>query len=134
MVLISDPSKEITQHTCTIYALREYTDTGVVLSKNKLYHLKSEGTWKDGHIECDSTGFNRFYLYPFKFLTRCPKANWGCLLGSIDKNKYFIIGSHTLYSYQSGSALNTLYCCANDVPGFYFNNSGSIRLTITELQ
>jgi hypothetical protein len=54
-------------------------------------------------------------------------------MGSLDgaSETIFLIGSHAAYTpARSGEVV----CFANDVPGFYWNNKGSITLTIDRIK
>jgi hypothetical protein len=52
------------------------------------------------------------------------------LIGAIgqEKETTFLIGTSHPWEVKADGTLN---CFANDVPGFYFNNSGTVQLTVT---
>ena len=93
------------------------------------YAFTASGRWQDE----DANGYDRAWLRPFTGLRVMPKAQWFALVGSIDQDTdtAFLIGA----SYPSWIAPKNgvLYCCANDIPWMYWNNSGAVELTCTEL-
>ncbi|MBO9125896.1 MULTISPECIES: hypothetical protein [unclassified Rhizobium] len=97
------------------------------------YAFTASGTWTDWKIDEDANGYDRTWLRPFTGLRVMPKAQWFALIGSIDQDTEtaFLIGA----SYPSWIAPKNgvLYCCANDIPWMYWNNSGAVELTCTEL-
>jgi len=125
--------------SASICARVPWNHTGIMLVANQEYCFKATGEWRDfyGRIPCDADGFNssevgRHYLWLFEWLRRAPSHKWFALIGSIGRSKkpYFKIGTkHTLRLRHTGE----LVCFANDVPGFYRNNSGSIGLEVTRI-
>lgn len=97
------------------------------------YRLRTEGTWIDlnppavdaGGDPNPDPGLVRSLA---AFAKRVPSAPYMALLGKIGDGKWFVIGNaESLVAERSGR----LYCCANDVPGFYWNNKGEIKLEIS---
>lgn len=121
----------------TICAINPWNHTGIKLIANQEYCFEATGEWYDfyGKIPCNANGFSssevgRQYLWLVEWLRRSPRQKWFALIGSINRSKqtYFKIGTkHTFKSPYTGE----LVCFANDVPGFYKNNSGDINLQIT---
>jgi hypothetical protein len=97
------------------------------------YAFTASGQWNDWNIPADPVGYDRAWLRPFAGLRVMPKEQWFALIGSIDQDTdtAFLIGA----SYPSWIAWKTgvLYCFANDIPWMYWNNSGAVELTCTEL-
>jgi hypothetical protein len=64
---------------------------------------------------------------------RKPNENWFSLIGNIGQSveQEFLI-EKKLEKYKVPLA-GELFCYANDVPIMYFNNHGSLNLTITRL-
>jgi hypothetical protein len=61
---------------------------------------------------------------------RRPKDPWFALAAAVaQQNKTAFTISKSLPGW-SVSMDGTLYCYANDIHGFYFNNSGTVQLTV----
>ncbi|MFS2153198.1 hypothetical protein [Rhizobium sp. Rhizsp42] len=97
------------------------------------YAFTASGRWQDWKIDAGVDGYDRPWLRPFTGLRVMPEQQWFALIGAIDKDKAtaFLIGK----SRPSWIAPKTgvLYCCANDIPWMYWNNSGAVELTCIEL-
>jgi hypothetical protein len=62
-----------------------------------------------------------------------PEGNWFVLAGAVRAGmdcQYFVVGGSRAVRMPTSGQLAFF---ANDVPGFYWNNFGSIRLDITRL-
>lgn len=106
-------------------------DTGVDLEQGAVYQLTAESEWFDAWVKADADGYDS-KGWPQQHLEsalRLPATRWFCLVGAIDRelDAAFKIGCNT-----TGAAPRSgrLFCLPNDVPGFYFNNFGSVQLTI----
>lgn len=115
----------------TIFANAPWNDTGVDLEQGAVYQLTAEGEWFDAWVKSDADGYDSkgWPQQHFESALRLPTARWFCLVGAIERelDAAFQIGcSRAVAAPSSGR----LFCFANDVPGFYFNNFGSLRLTI----
>jgi hypothetical protein len=64
---------------------------------------------------------------------RVPTANWFALIGTLNgrDDTAFVIGRQLEYTADASARL---VCFANDVPWAYWNNFGSVTLTITRLE
>jgi hypothetical protein len=97
------------------------------------YRLRATGRWRDASIETDPAGYVSVNL--LQRLTerwrRAPAAPWFALVGAIDRRKetLFVIGTG---STVQAPATGQLTCFANDLRGFYFNNSGAVVLELEE--
>jgi hypothetical protein len=126
ITLNPDESKSV-----VINAKEYWNHTGIKLEKDKQYFLKAEGTWVDWYIEIDANGFGHWFFLPVEILRRMPTKNWFALIGTLDKSREnaFLIGTGP--TDYTPPIPGELVCFANDVPGFYWNNYGSIYLTVT---
>ncbi len=129
--------------TVDIMARRYWNDTGLHVTADQRYQLAAHGTWIDFYIPCAADGYRtpgwllRGPLGPLgriaQRLRRMPEGNWFVLAGAVRARtdcRYFVVGgSREVRMPASGQ----LVFFANDVPGFYWNNFGSIRLEITRL-
>ena len=129
--------------TVNIVARRYWNDTGLHVTAGQCYQLAARGTWIDFYIPCAADGYpTPGWLLrgplglPTRIaqrLRRVPEGNWFVLAGAVRAGgdcQYFASGgSREVRMPASGQ----LALFANDVPGFYWNNFGSIRLEITRL-
>lgn len=109
-----------------------WNDTGITLLAGQNYHFQATGQWIDWKNTCDADGYQspNFLLKLCEGLRRMPQAPWFALIGSIDKNNFFLIGTDTNIT---APKTGRLYCFANDVIIAYGNNQGSLQLTVTRL-
>ena len=121
-----------------ICANAPWNRTGIMLKKGEWYRFAAEGKWKDGPIEASAVGYldpdDEEKMNAFGGFRRIRDARWFSVIGSIGKRSgiYFDIGALI----AGGEAFEApedgeLYCFANDAHFFYFNNSGTLRLTVT---
>jgi hypothetical protein len=116
----------------TIEAKKKWNDTGIELVSGHEYLFKVTGQWTDGRMQCDADGYRspNLILKATEWLRRSPRSRWFALIGALDANELtqFEIGTvRTLIMPASG----TLTCFANDVSWMYWNNYGSVQLSIT---
>jgi hypothetical protein len=91
--------------------------------------------WKDGGVSVapngDASEWYRAYMSLYSNLKRVPSMPTLALIGrttSSEQDSFqigYVLKEHTIKN--SGE----LVCFGNDVPGFYFNNSGSLILLVT---
>lgn len=118
-----------------IFAGTYWNDVGIDLAAAGVYEFAAEGTWMDAHFASgpagsDSQNLVMTWFEPFR---RMPHAPWMCLIGTIGKD------STSAFAIGTGAQITAprdgrLFCFANDVPGFYFNNSRSLMLAVTRLR
>ena|SRR5271166_1611814 len=118
--------------TKVIIARNIWNDTGIYLVAGQEYRFTSVGQWIDWYIPSDADGFpspNAFF-WPFEPLRRMPHEQWFTLIGAIDRNPetQFRIGKERTVIVP---ATGMLTCFANDVGYAYWNNIGSLDITIT---
>jgi len=110
-----------------------WVDTGVRLVAGTTYQLRATGRWRDASIDADASGYASVNIFQrlTERLRRMPDAPWFALIGAIDRRKetQFVIGTACTFRATSNGRLT---CFANDLRGFYFNNSGSVMLAIEE--
>jgi hypothetical protein len=115
-----------------ISARETWTDTTVEMAPGEEYELSADGLWVDFYIPSSPNGF--FFLPErlVKRFLRHPPANFFALIGSLNRspNQQFFIGEQCKYKAE---VAGRLFCFANDVPGFYWNNWGNVDLTIKRI-
>jgi hypothetical protein len=115
----------------TIIAKNKWNHTEILLEAGKKYKFEvmEEIDLRDWYIKTDANGFRKWYMWIYEKLRRVPEANWFTLIGTIDESldKYFIIGKSREFT---PTVSGELVCFVNDVNGFYFNNSGLVKLKI----
>lgn len=114
-----------------IKACEFWNNTEFKVEKGKTYKLNADGKWKDCFTIRDADGWS--FLNLFRIFSRFPEARMFQLVGCIncDENTFFVIGKNRTYKAKK---TGILYCFANDWKKRYGNNSGSIKLTIKEIE
>ncbi|BDD03446.1 hypothetical protein [Aureibacter tunicatorum] len=114
-----------------VSASKYVNNSGIILEKGKEYKITAEGIWYDWYIKSGPKGYDRFWMKPFNMFKRLPEAKWLSLLGAIDeKGKPFLLGKEMIFK---ASSTGEFFCFANDIRGFYANNSGQVRVKISLL-
>ncbi len=130
-----------------IYAYLKYNHTGIYLEKGKFYSIEvielNKYKWRDGGIHpVDGNGWNRASVKlgvreipiamaePFRRVTG-KGVNWFTLCGCIGHNDdAFVIGNQ-LKNFSPDKSGE--FCAfANDLNGYYGNNSGFLKVRIVE--
>ncbi len=126
----------VQQTTVVCVTARErWNDTGIEVLRGEEYSLQADGTWSDASIEKNADGYsssNSLFQVTEGF-RRIPSAAWFALIGTVgrDLRDAACIGvSGRLQATRDGN----LFCFANDLPFMYWNNSGSIRVTVTRIR
>ena len=149
-----------------------WNPSGFMVQNGETYNISvlSSGTWYDGNIATDGTGYLSYYdavldcyvaqgqCYSYlKRIPRFPTAPWLALLCTIG-DYYQLIGSiepgkelmatfvnvdqaqlnANLFYVGNGIVImanetGELICCANDAYGLYWNNAGSLNVSVTRL-
>jgi hypothetical protein len=120
--------------TRTIEAKPHNNRTGIWLESGALYRFEATGTWYDAGRATGPEGYpdGNFFQSLACWLRRSPRSNWFALLGRTNlEEKPFVIRSNQTYRAIHGGEL---VCFANDVPGFYWNNSGAVTLKVTRVE
>jgi hypothetical protein len=119
----------------SVSAHRTVNATGVCFVAGEVYCLTADGWWVDWYLPADPDGV--LYLSPLLHLLRPalrdPDAAWYALLGMVVGHRErheFVIGRAATVTAR---LVGELLCCANDVPGFYWNNLGSVCLRIQRI-
>ena len=117
-----------------VHARFYWNNTTYSLVRGRRYRLTASGFWYDAWIKCGPDGYSspNSLMARFEQYRRAPQQNWFALIGAVDQDEsshFKIGGGITFTADRSG----LLACFANDVPGFYWNNWGSLQLSLTEL-
>lgn len=113
--------------TAPIHACKRNNRTGIELEAGVTYDCVATGPWKDASIDHDADGKDVPELRWWTVLRRVRKAHWFRLIGVVGGETH-LLGTHaTITPSRSGE----LVCYANDVWFMYWNNKGSIELTVT---
>ena len=124
------------RQTAIIRARETWNHTGIELAAGHSYQMLALGKWTDFFIKRDANGFTSDEAILAKVLRkherrrRMPRENWFALIGAIDRDETTAFKIGTALTFDA-TATGELTCFANDEPGFYFNNWGSIELTVT---
>lgn len=114
----------------TIKASDYWTDSRVDLVKGQRFSITATGQWTDLHYAADANGYVRDDMRRYERFRRYRTAPWFALIGCIEKSRdnCFLIGK-ALTDFPA-PASGRLYLFANDVTGFYFNNSGIMTVSV----
>jgi len=119
------------QRTFSVCAHTVWSETGIELQAGATYRFSARGTWWDFYVRTDPDGYAGlpFQKSAAKRL-RMPGTKWFALCGALgrDEQSAFLIGTSTFYT---APADGPLYCFANDLRGWYWNNVGSITVTVS---
>jgi hypothetical protein len=128
------------QVAVSISARRRWNDTGVRLVAGQGYRFEARDEWTDFFIKRNADGFrseeapffSRGLLKKHEERRRQPAENWFCLIGAIDREPRtaFRIGTGTEYVAAHTGVLTPF---ANDEWSYYWNNWGSLTLSVTRL-
>lgn len=116
--------------TFKVFAKNKWNDSGIRINAGEVYLISASGNWTDWFIDTDADGFCKVILQLVGFLRREPKENWFKLIGTIDRQKNYIIGNYQEITAKESGVLEFY---ANDISGFYFNNSGFLTVTVKRI-
>lgn len=119
----------------TLFARRKWNNVQCDVEAGVTYFFSATGEWWDLTNNCTATGYDRGYLNFAKRYMRCQLegATWFTLIGALDEKKeeMFVIGDGSrLQLGWRAPRQGRLYAFANDMPGMYWNNFGSITLEV----
>ncbi len=117
-----------------VIAGERYNDLGLDVEPGDRYvfTVLACEDWRDASIPATPDGIEGNWLMrllsPFK---RMRDEGYLALVGAVgmDDSNLFLIGSHSEHTFKTAGRLHAF---ANDVPGFYGNNHGTVRLQITQ--
>ncbi|GEP59603.1 hypothetical protein RSO01_67690 [Reyranella soli] len=103
----------------------------VLLEANTPYRFSAVGTWRDASIASSPDGYSstNLVLRLAESWRRVPTAPWFALVGTVDRDTSLLtpIGAGAKIAFPKSGKLS---CFANDVCFMYFNNRGSVMLTV----
>ena len=110
----------------------KWNDTRIDVVEGLTYHYEADGRWTDWSRECNADGYCDTRLDLLSFLKRCRSAKWFQLVAAVDRK-----ASQTIVLGRSGQfiapASGHLWAYANDAAFAYWNNKGTVALTITPI-
>lgn len=119
--------------TTEVAARRFWNDTGIHVDVGQCYRFDAAGAWTDLFICCDANGYPTPWYSLLQragqSLRRLPQEDWFTLIGAVrspEDCRYFKVGSEKEVRIPGTGQLSFF---ANDAPGFYWNNSGMLRVT-----
>jgi hypothetical protein len=120
----------------------KWNRTGVLMTAGASYSFQGEGEWIDGGIRTDPDGFpsarapwwSRWLLRLFESRRRAPAERWFCLMGSEGASAAAVFRIGKSRAAWTATMDGELTCFANDVRIAYWNNEGSVTLSVTREQ
>lgn len=116
-----------------------YVATGVLLEPGATYEISADDAeWIDSTISSTAAGNPAPALaqQTFQGLLRCQEARWFELIGAVGRSDEHLlpIGMGREWTYDGTDLDAELQLFANDAIGFYWNNHGSVGVTIKRLK
>lgn len=114
----------------TIRAAERYNATGILVTAGQSIRVEASGEWTDWSVVTTAAGYEKILLRPFAPLRRVRSAPWFSLCGSVgasDAHLFAFEADGTTVAPASGP----LYLFANDIWFMYWNNKGSLLVTVT---
>jgi len=103
----------------------------IFLEANTPYSFRATGTWFDSGFGSGPQGYSstNVVLRLAERWRRVPAARWFMLIGTVDRDTSLLtgIGAGATIAFPKSGRLG---CFANDVRTMYFNNRGSVMLTV----
>ena len=118
--------------TAEIRAARFWNDTGIMLEAGRRYDFVAEGRWIDLVVASGPQG-NADPVWTQRLVAhrlRAPGQHYFTLMGALDRDPATIFPIGARLPGWSPPRAGQLTCFANDVPLMYWNNRGSVRLTV----
>ncbi|HVN02358.1 MAG TPA: hypothetical protein VMT68_19320 [Caulobacteraceae bacterium] len=111
---------------------RPAVPTGITVAANETWRFAARGVWTDWFFACGPDGYENRLADVLGIHPIFPDAPWFSLIGRIagEPASAFAIGRGVEHTFEMGGALEVF---ANDMPGFYWNNQGAVRLTAHRL-
>ena len=115
-----------------VQARAKQTSANLVVAPGEQYEISATGTWCDAEQHCctaDGYESTNWVLRMSERWRRVPEAWWFALIAatSDDEKRGVAVGTRGLYE---PVAAGTLVFFANDVSFMYFNNSGSVSVSV----
>ena len=121
------------EKTFEVHADQLLQNTGMMVFKGETYQITAEGQWQDaGFPPSDANGFKGFTAPMFfgMLLKPLPGQYYMKLCGKVRGWKFPIGTECTVKIRRDGE----LQLFANDAKGFFDNNSGSLKVTVTKVE
>ena len=115
-----------------VSARRRWNPLGVLARPGETFLFACQGRWWDLHLGSGPEGQpGNCIQRRVEHLKRMRDAPWFCVIGSLgtDGEALFAIGAGGKWT-NTTRRTAPLYAFANDVPGFYWNNWGAIRMEV----
>jgi hypothetical protein len=123
-----------------IIARKVWNKTRIFIKKGKKYRFMAKGKWVDLTTKTDAKGYvsPNFILKKSERFRRMRSAKWFSLICAINRNPKKKLDVGKIIDKKDGiyhsKHTGRLFCFANDVRTMYWNNKGTIRLTVVEIQ
>ena len=112
------------------------TLTDCILDPHEWYSISVDPSeeWRDAWKRCGAAGWEPWWLRPFAFLKRNRSGKWLALIAAVEDWESFVVadGESGGIVIQSGCEGN-LRLYANDASFMYWNNSGTITVSIRQV-
>lgn len=122
--------------TRIVFARPYWNDTGLTVERGVRYHFSADGQWCDAGISSSAAGYSspNFIMRWAEGWRRAPQENWFALICAVDRDKSHLVAVLKEGGDHSFPASGELSCFANDAPLFYWNNSGTVMMTVRRVE
>jgi hypothetical protein len=122
-----------------VTSCREWVETPVWVEAGETLVFRAEGTWVDFFIPCSADGYSAPWLYALNRPPRIPdQGRYFRLMGRISRDGKQPDPDDPAETFPIGKVgeklcpfAGRLFVFVNDRAGYYWNNSGSVRLSVT---
>jgi hypothetical protein len=117
-----------------------FNPTGVLLDRGATYEIAADdNTWVDWYLASDADGRDPTLAQSIaRWALRCKAGKWFQLIGAVGESDEYVfpIGKHIRWTFagQGTDFSPELYLFANDAWFAYFNNHGSVNVTIMRVR
>lgn len=118
--------------TVRVEARQKWTDSNLEVEAGTRYRISVTSTqkWKDWFVASGPDGYSKWVLKPVEFLRRAPDAPWFALMAAIDRREPFLVGQTCEFEASTSGRLEFY---ANDIGFMYWNNSGSMDVSVEQI-
>jgi hypothetical protein len=120
-----------TEEEVIICASTYWNKTNVDVKPGERYLFTAEGEWRDLFHKHNADGKLHDSMKHFTGMLRHKNKLFFTLIGSIDREEDFVVGKSLDKTFDR---TGRLWFYANDVPLFYWNNTGKLKLKIKRIQ
>ncbi len=119
--------------TVPVDSRRVWNDSGILLEASGVYDFSVEGDqlWYDWRQKCGADGYSLSSLRYWERFRRIKNSRWFELIGTVGRSYASVLRIGKSLQGFAPAANGELCCFANDIILMYWNNMGTIHLTVS---